>query len=281
MTASNPPPGWYPDPAGSGADRWWDGWAWTTQLRAPVAAPTPHAPPGRPSAAVVMALLAIAALMAVVAWQLLAAMQPPPPRTPSPVPPPMTASPAPTVDPRLSERPEPSFDATPTGEPTLRIDPDCPKPAPGTLRAKRLSTTLPAGWRDAETQVTFDCAATAVGNATGFGEVSVAAVDPSWGLDEEQIIAWVWDDLGLEPRLATDEQTMGELAGHPAVLVTRSLREVVRGESHETTLRLAVVAVARGEREVIVTAQSIPEGRTDEHLSDAIAALWKSVRVDA
>ncbi|GHE12349.1 phospholipid scramblase-related protein [Klenkia taihuensis] len=41
MTAPPPPPGWYPDPAGSPATRWWDGQAWTGHLQQP-------APPQRP-----------------------------------------------------------------------------------------------------------------------------------------------------------------------------------------------------------------------------------------
>jgi len=37
-----PPPGWYPDPAGGGGTRWWDGTAWTEQ----VGQPAPGGPSG-------------------------------------------------------------------------------------------------------------------------------------------------------------------------------------------------------------------------------------------
>jgi uncharacterized protein YxjI len=43
VTQPPPPPAWYPDPAGSGGSRWWDGQRWSEQV--------PPAPPPRPAAA--------------------------------------------------------------------------------------------------------------------------------------------------------------------------------------------------------------------------------------
>jgi len=45
---AGPPPGWYPDPGGSSAHRWWNGAGWTESLQpvaAPPAAPVPVAVP--------------------------------------------------------------------------------------------------------------------------------------------------------------------------------------------------------------------------------------------
>ncbi|NUU06295.1 DUF2510 domain-containing protein [Leifsonia sp. C5G2] len=41
---ATPAPGWYPDPHGSGALRWWDGTRWSDQL---AAAPSPYTAPQR------------------------------------------------------------------------------------------------------------------------------------------------------------------------------------------------------------------------------------------
>jgi uncharacterized protein YxjI len=50
-----PPPGWYPDPTGSGGTRWWDGQGWTDHLQQ--AAPPPPSP-GPTSAPVQQAVAA-------------------------------------------------------------------------------------------------------------------------------------------------------------------------------------------------------------------------------
>ncbi|PWW21520.1 uncharacterized protein DUF2510 [Geodermatophilus normandii] len=47
MTQPSPPPGWYPDPAGGGGSRWWDGRTWTEHVRQPPA-PQPVPAQARP-----------------------------------------------------------------------------------------------------------------------------------------------------------------------------------------------------------------------------------------
>ena len=41
-----PPAGWYDDPAEPGAQRYWDGTAWTTEVRSPAVAAAPVSPTG-------------------------------------------------------------------------------------------------------------------------------------------------------------------------------------------------------------------------------------------
>jgi hypothetical protein len=38
------PPGWYPDPSGAHAVRWWDGTAWTDHAASPPSSPSPASP---------------------------------------------------------------------------------------------------------------------------------------------------------------------------------------------------------------------------------------------
>ncbi|WP_308466820.1 DUF2510 domain-containing protein [Rathayibacter soli] len=45
VNGSNPAPGWYPDPAGSPQQRWWDGTQWTGYLQNPQTPAPPVQPP--------------------------------------------------------------------------------------------------------------------------------------------------------------------------------------------------------------------------------------------
>lgn len=279
MTASNPPPGWYPDPAGAGGVRWWDGRGWTPQVRPAGPPPQLPQPPRRPLGPVVAALAIVGILVAFLAVQLLGALRQPEPRAPAP--PPLTAAPVPTGAQPGTPLPEATFVPVPSADPTpsLRIVTGCPDPVAGTLASRAASVAVPTGWREDEAYLSFDCAATVtVQRHEGFGEFTVASVDPSWGLDEQEVIAWAWDDLGLRPD-ADDRVDTGDVAGRPAVTVTRQLSEVYQGKPFETTIRISVISSGRGEREVVASAVSARLNTDGSGVPADVERLWAGLRV--
>ena len=47
VTQPPPPPGWYPDPAGLGGSRWWDGQGWSDHVQPAAQQPSPPSPAGQ------------------------------------------------------------------------------------------------------------------------------------------------------------------------------------------------------------------------------------------
>ena len=91
-------------------------------------------------------------------------------------------------------------------------------------------------------------------------------------------MAWAWDDLGIGGSFI---ETSGNetVDGRPALVVTRALTETVQGTSYETNLRIAVIDVGGGRRDVVLTDVSSPWGAGDTPLQADVDSIWASVRV--
>lgn len=136
MTASNPQPGWYPDPGGSGGVRYWDGRAWTPRIEPPPASGTPRRPTPW---ALVAALTVVGVLLTLVAWQVADAVRGDRTRPPGSRPAPVTVAPAPSSPASPAEPPPtPTPSATATA-PRTPAGPGRPRPRPSPR-----STSTPA-----------------------------------------------------------------------------------------------------------------------------------------
>ncbi|GAA1182399.1 hypothetical protein F4556_005434 [Kitasatospora gansuensis] len=146
MTYSTPP-GWYPvlDPGPDGAaqERWWDGEAWTAEVRPVGAEPVAAAKRGaRTWLVLALVLVVLAAGAGGLFWAT---------RADAPVHEPLAAPPAVTGSPSPTRTPSPS--ATPTPSPTPTPTPAAPSraPLPSTRSVQDLSrgweVPVPAGWK--------------------------------------------------------------------------------------------------------------------------------------
>lgn len=278
MTAINPPPGWYPDPAGSGGVRYWDGRGWTPAVQ-PGATPPPPAPRSRPPGlGLIAALVVVGALVVLALWQVVGASRPTAARTPTGPVAPVTHTPTARATPATAS---PTMGTPTLPSPTLTIDTGCPAEEPNRLRSQLTTVTLPRGWVVDEPHLSFDCTASATADAPeGFAEVSVGTLDPGWGLTDELAVAWAWEDLGVIGPYHEGASTT-TLDGRPAYLAVRWLTERVDGVDYETTIRVAVVDAGSGRREVVLTGLSLRPGTTDDALRADVDALWRSVTVAA
>ncbi|MFJ9519765.1 DUF2510 domain-containing protein [Kitasatospora sp. NPDC101801] len=147
MTYSTPP-GWYPvldpGPDGGAQERWWDGGAWTAEVR-PVDTP-PAAPKRRARAGLVvaLALVVLAGAAGVLVWVN---------RDDGPAAGPSAAPPAVTGSPSVSSTPSPSASPSPAPTPSPSPTPVAPSrpPLSSTRSVQDLSrgweVPVPAGWR--------------------------------------------------------------------------------------------------------------------------------------
>ncbi|MER5865525.1 DUF2510 domain-containing protein [Kitasatospora sp. NPDC002040] len=153
MTYSTPP-GWYPvldpGPDGRAQERWWDGQAWTAELRpvpAPVSAPKRGAKVGL---VIGLALVVLAGGTGVLLW---ATRDADPAGRPAAAPPAVTGSPSGTSSASPSTTPSASPTASPTPAPVPSLTPVVPSrpPLPSTRSVQDLpdgwEVPVPSGWR--------------------------------------------------------------------------------------------------------------------------------------
>ena len=282
MTASNPPPGWYPDPAGAGGVRYWDGGAWTPHVQpaGTSRSPAPIRPPRPGGWLTWVALLVVGVLLAVLAWQLVGAIrQPGAPRTPPTAPAQTGARASAAPAPPSVRLPGPDAPAS-VPEPTLTMDTGCPDASAGRLRSRLTSLTLPTGWQASDAFLSFDCSTAAVADRlNAFAGVGIGSVDPTWGLDDEEVVAWAWDDLGIAAPLLREVRSLGVVGSRPALLVTRVLAERIEGVDHTTEVRIGVINTGSQGQEVVITALSVAAGAQDARLAAEVEAIWQGVRI--
>ncbi|MCB0917039.1 MAG: RDD family protein [Actinobacteria bacterium] len=159
---TNPPAGWYPDPAGGTGKRYWNGSQWTSQVSPPPVRPAPQPP--------------------VASQEPTQPAEPPPSATPTPPVPPSAAEPAPPVN----QEPEPPVgEQPPPGQPP-QVGWPAATPAPG--QSQPAGSYPPAGG-PGTTPYNWGQAAPAV-TAAGAGDPRVV-----WGPDGQMLSGW-WRRAG-------------------------------------------------------------------------------------
>ena len=181
MNASGPPPGWYPDPGGSGQLRYWDGTRWGADLR-----PAGSVPPGpsstdpslnhsprsgdrRRTAAVVIGLTALLVVVAVV----LAVIRPWDRSTEITAPPP-----TPTISAGNDSDPTPT--PTPSGSPTPEAT---PTPSDDSTDSGSVACPFVEDVRQA-----YPSDGRVHGGGLSFGEIT------GWSAPSDGALAWADDD---------------------------------------------------------------------------------------